>query len=113
MNKLPLKSVSIIEALAKSLRERNGFSLALGLTLWNGYNRQVRAAVAPPMRIVTTRNYVFQYDLTGWGFNIERRVQRLLEVSRWAGTNRDYEIYQMSHAGRLTQLPTFDLGLGI
>jgi hypothetical protein len=55
----------------------------------------------------------FKQDLTSWGFNIERRVQRLLEVSRWAGTNRDYEIYQMSHAGLLTQLTTFDLGLGL
>lgn len=55
----------------------------------------------------------FKVGSQGWGFNIERRVQRLLEVSRWAGTNRDYEIYQTSHAGLLTDLPTFDLGLGL
>ncbi|HTH64420.1 MAG TPA: DUF5916 domain-containing protein [Gemmatimonadales bacterium] len=55
----------------------------------------------------------FKVGSQGWGFNVERRVQRLLEVSRWAGTNRDYEIYQTSHAGLLTDLPTFDLGLGL
>ena len=55
----------------------------------------------------------FKQDLTGWGFNVQRRVQRLLEVSRWAGANRDYEIYQTSHSGQLSDLPKFDLGLGL
>ncbi|HKE90121.1 MAG TPA: DUF5916 domain-containing protein [Gemmatimonadales bacterium] len=55
----------------------------------------------------------FKQDLTGWGFNVQRRVQRLLEVSRWAGANRDYEIYQTSHSGHLTDLPAFNLGLGL
>lgn len=55
----------------------------------------------------------FKQDLTGWGFNVQRRVQRLLEVSRWAGANRDYEIFQTSHAGVLTHLPAFNLGLGL
>jgi uncharacterized protein DUF5916 len=55
----------------------------------------------------------FKHDLAGWGFNVERRVQRLQETSRWAGANRDYEIYQTSHAGLLTDLPAFDLGLGL
>ena len=55
----------------------------------------------------------FKQDLAGWGFNVQRRVQRLLEVSRWAGANRDYEIFQTSHAGQLSDLPTFDLGLGL
>ncbi|MGH7512876.1 MAG: DUF5916 domain-containing protein [Gemmatimonadales bacterium] len=55
----------------------------------------------------------FKQGLTGWGFNVERRVQRLQETSRWAGANRDYEIYQTSHAGVLADLPAFDLGLGL
>jgi len=55
----------------------------------------------------------FKPDLAGWGFNVQRRVQRLLETSRWAGANRDYEIYQTSHAGLLTDLPAFNLGLGL
>ena len=55
----------------------------------------------------------FKQDLSGWGLNVQRRVQRLLEVSRWAGANRDYEVFQTSHAGQLTDLPAFDLGLGL
>jgi hypothetical protein len=45
--------------------------------------------------------------------NIERRVQRLQETSRWSGATQDYEIYQTSQAGLLTNLPNFDLGTGL
>ena len=36
----------------------------------------------------------FKPDLTTWGFNVERRVQRLQETSRWSGINIDYVIYK-------------------
>ena len=52
-------------------------------------------------------------DRRDWGFNIERRIQRLQETSRWSATRRDYEITQTSRAGSLTDLPAFDLGLGL
>ena len=55
----------------------------------------------------------FKRGLTQWGFNIERRVQRLQESSRWSGAKRDYEIFQTTKAGLLTDLPAFDLGLGL
>ena len=55
----------------------------------------------------------FKPGLSSWGFNIQRRVQRLQETSRWAGIKRDYEITQTSQAGILTDLPNFDLGLGL
>ncbi len=55
----------------------------------------------------------FANHLDSWGLNIERRIQRLQETSRWSGTRRDYEITQTSRAGLLTGLPTFDLGLGL
>jgi hypothetical protein len=48
-----------------------------------------------------------------WGLNIERRVQRLQETSRWSGIRRDYRVTQTSRAGRLTGLPAFDLRLGL
>ena len=54
-----------------------------------------------------------QPRLTSWGLNIERRVERLQETSRWAGATQDYEIYQTSRAGLLTDLPKFDVGLGL
>ena len=62
---------------------------------------------------IPIKSLSFKQGLADWGFNVERRVQRLLEVSRWAGTNRDYEVLQTSHAGLLTDLPPFNLGLGL
>jgi hypothetical protein len=55
----------------------------------------------------------FDKALTSWGFNVERRVQRLQETSRWAGANIDYEIQQTNQAGLVTGLGKFDLGLGL
>jgi len=55
----------------------------------------------------------FQEGLEEWGFNIQRQVQRLLEVSRWASPRRDYAVTQTARAGRITGLPAFDLGIGI
>jgi hypothetical protein len=54
----------------------------------------------------------FKRDLKEWGLNVQRRVQRLQETSRWASPALDYEVYQTSRAGLLTGLPDFDLGLG-
>jgi hypothetical protein len=62
---------------------------------------------------IPIRSLSFKKGLNGWGFNVQRRVQRLLETSRWSGASRDYEIYQTNHAGLLTNLPPFDFGLGL
>src|SRR5213593_3772371 len=62
---------------------------------------------------IPIKSLSFKQGLTAWGFNVQRRVQRLLETSRWSGANRDYEIFQTKHAGLLTDLPEFDLGLGL
>ena len=55
----------------------------------------------------------YKPGLTSWGLNIERRVQRLQETSRWSAVSQDYEIFQTSRAGLLTNLPNFDAGLGL
>ena len=55
----------------------------------------------------------FKPGLSTWGLNIERRVERLQETSRWSGANLDYQIFQMSRAGLLTGLPKFDVGVGL
>ncbi len=62
---------------------------------------------------IPIRSLSFKKGLTSWGFNVQRRVQRLQETSRWSGASRDYEIYQTSRAGLLTDLPEFDFGLGL
>lgn len=55
----------------------------------------------------------FGAGLAQWGFNLERRLQRLQETSRWASPTQDAKISQSSRAGRLTGLPAFDYGIGL
>lgn len=62
---------------------------------------------------IPIKSLMFRRGLTEWGFNVQRRVQRLQETARWASPVRDYQVTQTSRAGRLTDLPDFDLGLGL
>lgn len=55
----------------------------------------------------------FAKGLSAWGLNVQRRVQRNQETERWAGASRDTKVYQTTRAGLLTDLPDFDLGLGL
>lgn len=55
----------------------------------------------------------FKQGVREWDFNVERRLQRRLETSRWASPQRQYEVTQTSRAGRLTELPEFALGRGL
>ncbi len=55
----------------------------------------------------------YNKSLDSWGFNIERRIQRLLELNRWSGISMDYTIGQTRHAGLLTELPHFNPGIGL
>jgi hypothetical protein len=55
----------------------------------------------------------FAADGAGWDFNVERRVQRLLERSRWVNPHRDQRVTNMLLSGSLTGMPQFDLGLGV
>jgi hypothetical protein len=54
----------------------------------------------------------FKRGLASWNFNVQRRLQRLQETTRWASAQRDYSVTQMSRAGELTHLPAFDFGFG-
>jgi hypothetical protein len=62
---------------------------------------------------VPIKSIAFKNGAASWGLNVQRRVQRLQETSRWSEASRDYEVYQTSRAGVLTELPSFDLGLGL
>ena len=55
----------------------------------------------------------FEEGLEAWGFNVQRRVERLQETSRWSSPSLDLDVYQTSAAGLLTALPEFDYGLGL
>ena len=62
---------------------------------------------------IPLKSLLFRPGLAEWGFNIERRIQRWQESDRWAGARRDYKVTLMSRAGLLTDLPHFDLGVGL
>jgi len=81
-------------------------------TIWEATTAMDETGWFAEMRI-PIKSLGFKQDLTEWGFNVERRVQRLQETSRWSGAKRDYEIFQTNHAGLLTGLPKFDLGIGL
>ena len=55
----------------------------------------------------------FNPGLRQWHFNVQRRIQRKLETDRWAFPARQYQVTQTSRAGLLTDLPEFDLGIGL
>jgi hypothetical protein len=80
--------------------------------LWEAATRSDGGGWSVEIRIpVSTLS--FKQGLPSWNFNVQRRVQRLQEVNRWSGWSRDYKVTQMSHAGELTGLPEFDLGIGL
>lgn len=55
----------------------------------------------------------YNRSLDAWGFNVERRIQRLLEVDRWSGVSMDYTIGRTRHAGQLNGLEGFHPGIGL
>ena len=55
----------------------------------------------------------FNPSVREWHFNVERRIQRLQEVDRWASAVRQYRLVQTSRAGLITDLPQFALGRGL
>lgn len=62
---------------------------------------------------IPVNSLTFRKGLKTWGFNVERRIQRLLEVDRWTAISRDYQLAQTIHAGHLSNLPDFNLGIGL
>lgn len=62
---------------------------------------------------IPVKSLSFAKDLSTWGFNVQRRVQRLQESSRWAGASIDHEVFQTKRAGILSELPDFELGVGL
>lgn len=80
--------------------------------VWEAATTRTSTGWAAELRI-PVKSLLFRGGLTEWGFNVERRVQRLQETDRWASPNRDTKVNMTSRAGLLTGLPAFDLGLGL
>jgi hypothetical protein len=63
--------------------------------------------------LIPIQSLSFKPGLREWHFNVERRVQRHLEIDRWASPARQYRVTQTSRGGLLTELPEFALGMGL
>jgi uncharacterized protein DUF5916 len=62
---------------------------------------------------IPIKSISYKKGLTSWGYNVERNIQRLQEISRWSGISLDIEIFQTGRAGLLTDVPQFSLGHGL
>lgn len=62
---------------------------------------------------IPLRSLQFRAGLREWGFNVQRRIQRLQETDRWASPERNFKVTQSFRAGRLTDVPDFALGIGL
>ena len=63
--------------------------------------------------LIPVHTLSFNASLREWHFNVQRRIQRKLEIDRWAFPARQFQVTQTSRAGLLTDLPAFDLGVGL
>jgi hypothetical protein len=80
--------------------------------IWEAATRRTTRGWTVEIRI-PIETLAFNREAREWEFNVERRIQRLLEVDRWSGAERQYRVTQPSRAGRLTDLPEFALGAGV
>ncbi len=62
---------------------------------------------------IPVKTLSFNKKIEEWGFNIERKIQRKLEIDRWTAISKDIKLGQTSNAGLLTNLPDFNLGIGL
>ena len=72
--------------------------------VWEAATTQSATGWSAEIRI-PLKSLLFRRGLNEWGFNVQRRVQRLQETDRWASPVRDYKITHVSRAGRLTDAP--------
>lgn len=63
--------------------------------------------------LIPVKSLMFRQGLGAWGFNVQRRIQRLQETDRWSGAVQDALLTRVGSAGLLTSVPPFDLGLGL
>jgi hypothetical protein len=80
--------------------------------IWEASTRRTATGWSAEI-VIPVQTLAFSQDRREWHFNVQRRVQRRLETSRWAFPARQFDVTQTSRAGVLHDLPAFDLGLGL
>jgi hypothetical protein len=80
--------------------------------VWEAVTSRTSTGWSAEIRI-PLKSFLFRRGLSQWGFNVERRIQRLQETDRWTSSERNYAVTHVGRAGLLTGLPAFDLGMGL
>ena len=80
--------------------------------IWEAATSRTESGWTAEIRI-PMQTLSFKPGLHEWHFNVQRRIQRLLETDRWASPARQYQVTQTSRAGLLTGLPAFSQGRGL
>ena len=80
--------------------------------LWEAATARTPSGWSVEIRI-PIQTLTFKPGLREWHFNVQRRIQRKQETSRWASAQRQFQVTQTSRAGLLVELPEFSLGLGL
>ena len=70
----------------------------------NGWSAEIR---------IPLKSLLFRRGLDQWGFNVQRRIQRLQETDRWSSAEHNYKVTHVGRAGLLTGIQAFDLGVGL
>src|SRR5262245_46668574 len=80
--------------------------------IWEAATRRSTTGWSAEIRI-PLQTLSFDSALREWDFNVQRRLERRLETNRWAFAARQYRVIQTNRAGLLTELPVFDIGVGL
>lgn len=80
--------------------------------IWEAATARTSTGWSAEIRI-PLKTLLFRQELTEWGFNIQRRIQPLIETDRWASAQRQFQITHVNRAGLLSGLPQFQLGRGL
>lgn len=80
--------------------------------IWEAATARDAAGWSVEIRI-PLKTLLFRQELTEWGFNIQRRIQPLIETDRWASPMRQFALTHVNRAGLLAGLPQFEVGRGL
>lgn len=80
--------------------------------VWEAKTRMVEDGWTAEI-IIPVKTLTFGRGLKEWGFNVERRMQRKMEVDRWTGISKDIRVGHVAIAGLLSGLPEFNMGIGL
>ena len=80
--------------------------------IWEAATQRSETGWSAEIRI-PIQTLSFNPSVREWHFNVERRIQRLQEIDRWASAVRQYRLTLTSRAGLITELPDFALGRGL